>query len=196
MRKLSVLGRALHLSELLFATLLILQALFSFAQQGGNQYNANTRFEQMGTELPTPNTYRTASGAPGKDYWQQKADYDIKAELDDTNQKIIGTEVITYTNKSPDELRYLWLQLDQNLFDKGSINAMTKTGGVDAQGMSFNALQNVNASSSVFGGISGNKEYGYKITVVKDAKTGNVKQNCKEVKQHKKHEGTKVPDKK
>jgi hypothetical protein len=109
MRKLSVLGRAFRVSELLFATLLILQALFSFAQQSGNQYNANTRFEQMGTELPTPNTYRTASGAPGKDYWQQKADYDIKAELDDANQKIIGTEVITYTNKSPDELRYLCL---------------------------------------------------------------------------------------
>jgi len=160
MKKLSVLGRTFRVSELLFASLFILQALFSFAQQGGNQYNANTRFEQMGTELPTPNTYRTASGAPGKDYWQQKADYDIKAELDDVNQKIIGTEVITYTNKSPDELRYLWLQLDQNLFDKGSINAMTKTGGVEPQGMLFNALQKVNAPSIIFGGISGNKEDG------------------------------------
>src|SRR6478735_6460835 len=110
--------------------LLLLFAIFctwgAQAQQGGN-YNANTRFEQMGSELPTPNTYRSASGAPGRDYWQQKADYDIKVELDDINQRIIGTEVITYTNKSPDELRYIWLQLDQNLFEKTSINAMTKT---------------------------------------------------------------------
>ena len=80
-------------------------------------YNANTRFEQLGSNLPTPNTYRTASGAPGKDYFQNKANYDIKAELDDNNQRIIGSETVTYFNFSPDELKYLWLQLDQNLFE-------------------------------------------------------------------------------
>eukprot|EP01034_Spumella_vulgaris_P007196 gene7196-9161_t len=52
----------------------------------------------MGTSLPTPNTYRTASGAPGKEYWQQKADYDIKVELDDENQRITASEKITYYN--------------------------------------------------------------------------------------------------
>ncbi len=163
--------KKLFYQVILSAILFFQMNLLSHAQQN-NQYNANTRFEQLGAELPTPNTYRTASGAPGKDYWQQKADYDIKVELDDANQKIIGTEVITYTNKSPDELRYLWLQLDQNLFEKNSINALTKTGGVEQQGMSFNAIQNINAPSSVFGGISGDKEYGYKITAVKDAKSG------------------------
>ena len=53
------------------------------------QFNANKRFEQM-ENLPTPNTYRTASGSPGKEYWQQRADYDIKAELNDVERKITG----------------------------------------------------------------------------------------------------------
>jgi hypothetical protein len=156
----------------LIALFVILCSLMAKAQQpASTQYNANTRFEQLGSQLPTPNTYRTASGAPGKDYWQQKADYDIKVELDDETQKIIGTEIITYTNKSPDELRYLWLQLDQNLFEKTSINALSKTGGVENQ-MSFGAVQGLNSPSSVRATISGNKDYGYKITAVKDAKTG------------------------
>ncbi|MFN3849038.1 MAG: M1 family metallopeptidase [Spirosomataceae bacterium] len=156
--------------------LLSVVSLTTFAQQPSSapQYNANTRFEQLGAMLPTPNTYRTASGAPGKDYWQQKADYDIKVELDDANQRIIGTEVITYTNKSPDELRYLWLQLDQNLFEKNSINALSKTGGVENQ-MSFNAIQGLNSPSAVRGNISGNKEYGYKITAVKDLKGADLR---------------------
>jgi len=72
------------------------------------------KFEQLGTSLPTPNTYRTASGAPGKDYWQQRADYKIELTLDDVKQEIEGTETITYFNQSPDPLDYLWLQLDQN----------------------------------------------------------------------------------
>ena len=64
--------------------------------------------------MPTPNTYRTASGAPGKDYWQQRADYKIELTLNDVKQQIEGTEAITYFNQSPDPLDYLWLQLDQN----------------------------------------------------------------------------------
>ncbi len=78
------------------------------------------KFEQLGPDLPTPNTYRTASGAPGKDYWQQQADYKIKAELNDENQSLIGSETITYYNNSPDVLTYLWVQLDQNMRAKGS----------------------------------------------------------------------------
>ena len=73
------------------------------------------KFRQLGQELPTPNVYRTASGAPGHDYWQQQADYNIQVKLDDASQRIDGQERITYTNNSPDELRYLWLQLDQNV---------------------------------------------------------------------------------
>ena len=107
--------------------------------------SANTRFEQLGPTLPTPNTFRTASGAPGKDYFQNRADYDIKVELDDANQKIIGSETVTYHNNSTDELPFIWLQLDQNLFAKGSIGSVTRTGGVNESGMSFAQLQNLNS---------------------------------------------------
>lgn len=77
--------------------------------------NWERKFEQLGTMLPTPNTYRTASGAPGKDYWQQKADYKMNITLNDKNQSITGDETIKYFNNSPDNLEYLWLQLDQNV---------------------------------------------------------------------------------
>ena len=153
-----------QISNTLLCLVLALQVL---GQQAPPTYNANTRFEQMGTMLPTPNSYRAASGAPGRDYWQQKADYDIKVELDDDNQRITGSETVTYTNKAPEELRFLWLQLDQNLFQKTSINAMTKTGGVDPQ-MSSTAVSGLNSPNSVRGNISGSKEYGYNILKVTD----------------------------
>lgn len=76
--------------------------------------NHGNKFEQLGTILPTPNEYRTASGAPGGKYWQQKADYNIEATLDEKNLMLIGKETITYSNNSPDRLDYLWLQLDEN----------------------------------------------------------------------------------
>lgn len=76
--------------------------------------NHGNKFEQLGTILPTPNEYRTASGAPGPKYWQQRADYDIKCSLDEANTKLTGSETITYYNNSPDQLTYIWLQLDEN----------------------------------------------------------------------------------
>jgi len=76
--------------------------------------NHGNKFEQLGTILPTPNEQRTASGAPGSKYWQQRADYDIKCELDEKIQKLSGTETVTYYNNSPDPLDYIWLQLDEN----------------------------------------------------------------------------------
>jgi hypothetical protein len=90
-----------------------LVALFSFGVITAQNTN-ESKFKQLGQELPTPNVYRTASGAPGPQYYQQKADYNISVELDDDNQKITGSERVTYTNNSPDPLNYLWLQLDQN----------------------------------------------------------------------------------
>jgi hypothetical protein len=76
------------------------------------------KFEQLDQTLPTPNEYRSGSGSPGPKYWQQKADYEISVELNDLNQSISGTEKITYHNNSPDILKYLWVQLDQNLMKK------------------------------------------------------------------------------
>ena len=76
--------------------------------------NHGNKFEQLGTILPTANEYRTASGAPGPKYWQQRADYDIKCTLDEANLKLTGSETITYFNNSPDVLSYLWFQMDEN----------------------------------------------------------------------------------
>jgi hypothetical protein len=78
------------------------------------------KFRQLEEDLPTPNGYRTASGAPGREYWQQRADYVIDVELDDAKQRLVGSETVTYRNASPDTLAYVWLQLDQNIFASDS----------------------------------------------------------------------------
>jgi hypothetical protein len=88
------------------------------------------KFEQLDQLLPTPNEYRSSSGAPGPKYWQQRADYVINAELNDENQSITGSETITYFNNSPDALKYLWLQLDQNINEKGNNTLKTATNSV------------------------------------------------------------------
>src|SRR6478735_3197396 len=93
-------------------------AVFTGAQAQNIQNNPGSnhgnKFEQLGSILPTPNEYRSASGAPGPRYWQQKADYDIKCELDEANLKLTGSETVTYFNNSPNTLNYIWLQLDEN----------------------------------------------------------------------------------
>lgn len=99
----------------LVVLLMILSPMFAMAQGEWNK-----KFEQLGTTLPTANNYRNAAGAPGKDYWQQQADYVIEAELNDENQSLSGRETITYFNNSPEPLGYLWLQLDQNMRSKTS----------------------------------------------------------------------------
>ena len=102
---------------LLFTSLLSIPTV---AQQQEVSSTNNNVFRQLGTEIPTPNNYRTASGAPGHEYWQQQVDYNMQLRLDDHTQRIDGSETITYTNNSPDELRYLWVQLDQNVRAKDS----------------------------------------------------------------------------
>jgi hypothetical protein len=100
---------------------LIFMASFLSTTIFAQNTNTNTnKFKQLDTDLPTPNVYRNAAGAPGHEYWQQKADYKIQLELDDKNQKIMAEETITYYNNSPDHLEYLWLQLDQNMRAKDS----------------------------------------------------------------------------
>ena len=81
---------------------------------------SQAKFAQLDQELPTANSYRTASGAPGHAYYQQKANYKMNLVLDDAKQRLDGFETITYTNNSPDKLDYLWLQLDQNIYDENS----------------------------------------------------------------------------
>ncbi len=104
------------------------------------QNTAELTFKQLEEILPTPNTYRTASGAPGHQYWQQRADYDIQVELDDVNRRIYGTQTITYHNASPDVLTYIWLQLDQNQQAKTSDTYSTETTNL-SESISFSDLQ-------------------------------------------------------
>ena len=92
--------------------IILLYGIKGIAQQ--TEQNHAERFEQLGNNLRSPNVYRTASGAPGHMYWQQKADHEIEVELNDEKQSIKGWQKVTYHNYSPDPLSYLWIQLDQN----------------------------------------------------------------------------------
>ena len=105
----------------------------SFAQDEKQQGHTNiNKFRQLYDEFASPNIYRTASGAPGPAYYQQRADYKINVELDDKNKKIYGDETITYTNNSPETLSYLWVQLDQNVRKKDSPSL-----DIDSEGVSI-----------------------------------------------------------
>jgi hypothetical protein len=94
--------------------------LIAFLTLSSTTLLAQTKFAQLDQMLPTPNNYRAASGAPGHAYYQQKADYKMTLVLDDAKQRLDGVETITYTNNSPDPLAYLWLQLDQNIYDQNA----------------------------------------------------------------------------
>jgi len=147
---------------------LSLLALATFALHA---QNVNTsKFRQLGQELPTPNVYRTASGAPGHEYYQQRADYDMSITLDDETQRIYGEETITYTNNSPDELRYLWVQLDQNMRAQNSTTQQIKTGGI------FN--QRGATAQTAFNQLKNNQFYdfdgGFKLAYVKTVAGANL----------------------
>lgn len=143
----------------LLALALILACCTSAALAQSKSHPSD-KFRQLDEILPTPNEQRTASGAPGSRYWQQRADYAIDVELDDVNQRITGSETVTYHNNSPDTLTYLWLQLDQNIWAKDSDTLKTQT----APGMErlpFSVVENL---------VNRNFDGGYKITAVRDAK--------------------------
>ena len=140
-----------------FNLFILLLAISSslFAQNNLN----NSKFKQLYEELPTPNVYRTASGAPGHEYYQQKADYEINVELDEEKNIINGNEVITYTNNSPDILNFLWIQLDQNVRAKNSHGQLTSTNSMNNK-MSFNNIKRMHDRMNFDGG--------FKLEEVKD----------------------------
>ncbi|MEP2936918.1 MAG: M1 family metallopeptidase [Gilvibacter sp.] len=148
---------------------MILMAPCSIAQEESNEREPghinNNRFRQMYQEFSTPNMYRTASGAPGPQYYQQQADYVMNIELDDKNEKIYGYETITYTNNSPDNLEYLWVQLDQNVRAKDSKSPLIEGDGVPPaeQPGGF-------ASKFMGGGFEG----GFNIQAVTNSKGGKL----------------------
>ena len=98
------------------------------------------KFKQLDQEIATPNSYRTAAGYPGHEYWQNKADYTIDVKLNDENQTISGFETITYANNSPDDLNYLWVQLDQNVRAKDSDAYKISTGKMRSK-LNFSSMK-------------------------------------------------------
>jgi hypothetical protein len=109
---------------------LILMVLLTASAFAQDRSKWEGKFEQLDGLLPTPNAYRTGSGGPGAAYWQQRADYVIDVEVNDKTQVLTGHETITYHNNAPEELRFLWLQLDQNIRAPGNLTSKTQTGVV------------------------------------------------------------------
>ncbi len=115
------------------------------------------KFRQLDELLPTPNTYRTASGAPGHEYWQQRADYAIKVKLDEKTHTLTASADIDYHNRSPDALKYVWVQLDQNLFRPDSAARLSQTSNRDqwnGSGTSFNSLRTLLTAKEFPGGFN------------------------------------------
>lgn len=137
--------------------LLICCGLFSASSHGqvvNNKYGQPDKFRQLEEVLPTPNEYRNAAGAPGHAYWQQKVDYDIKVSLDEKKSSLTGSEIITYTNNSPDTLKYLWLQLDQNRFDPNSNDNRHQTASSIGSTMSYGAMEKLMEARTFPGGYT------------------------------------------
>lgn len=108
------------------AKFLVILTFFSyqvFAQETG-KFNNLDAFNPM-FNYQTSTAYRSASGNPGPMYWQNSADYKINATLDEANNRVFGDVQITYTNNSPDQLSFIWLQLDQNQFNDNSRGGKT-----------------------------------------------------------------------
>ncbi|GAA4965386.1 M1 family metallopeptidase [Algibacter aquimarinus] len=124
------------------------------------------KFEPIDNLIAPPNTYRTASGAPGKAYWQQRADYKIKATLNEKNNTLTGEEVITYYNNSPDDLSYLWIQLDQNV---------NKKENEDFGDINNNVKDNITTRKMQFLTRAIDFPAGYSIKYVKDSSGNNLK---------------------
>ena len=126
--------------------------------------NHGNRFEQLERMLRDPSVYRTASGAPGHKYWQQRADYQIEAELDDNNQRLTGSEKITYYNQSPDALDYLWLSLDENVRQPDNSAYKWDESQIRSR-MSYGQIMALNTHTN---------DWGFHIMEVKDAKGANM----------------------
>ena len=152
------------MKKLLFLFVLMCSVLAIQAQNIRNNPSSNhgNKFEELGTILPTPNEYRTASGAPGPKYWQQRADYTIKCELDEANLKLKGSETVTYFNNSPNALTYIWLQVDENKHSTVN-NANYQDASVIGKQVTVATIEKMEAQKTDNG-------YGHIISKLTDAK--------------------------
>ncbi|HEX5153604.1 MAG TPA: M1 family metallopeptidase [Parafilimonas sp.] len=153
----------------LIVCLLMMAGISAIAQSqfyNNPQSSHGNRFEDLGFLLPTPNEYRTASGAPGPKYWQQKANYDIDVTLDEQKNYVYGKETVTYFNQSPDKLDYLWIQLDENIHNPKSDNNTDNTGKITDH-LTQSQLLNFDPSKKMDG-------YGVNLIKVADAAGNNL----------------------
>jgi len=146
--------------------LLICSLLISIFCQAESLYQTQDKFRQLEEILPTPNEQRIGSGAPGPKYWQQKADYVIEVTLDDKNQRITGSELITYHNNSPHQLKYLWLQLDQNRFAQDSDSMLAETAPSNFSEFPYKLYNKLLEIEKFKGGVT--------ITALKDQQGNNL----------------------
>ena len=155
----------------------------SVAVQGAIQQTKGDfadKFRQLDEVLPTPNIYRNAAGEPGHKYWQQRVDYDIKVTLDEAKRRLDGVETITYHNNSPDNLKYLWLQLDQNIYRPDSMASKTNTfGGIGNRGPATQSASNDKPAQLSLDALRRQQfvddhELGYTIKSVKDTSGKNL----------------------
>ena len=128
-------------------TILFILSFFSIVSLSAQTNPGDNPFGQLSAEYPSPNEYRTASGAPGHEYWQTRADYKMNLTLNDEEKKLMGEETITYYNNSPDDLSFLWLQLDQNVRSKDSDSHLIGTQSInESRGVSERLLSRLNPS--------------------------------------------------
>ena len=123
--------------------------------------NHGNRFEQLDYLMQDPNEYRTASGAPGPKYWQQRADYEINVDINEQENILTGAETVTYFNNSPDILTYIWLQVDENFHHPNSDNNYDKPSSMSNR-LTHQQLLQMDPKTYMNG-------YGVNITALTDA---------------------------
>ena len=157
MRKLSY----LLLSFLFVSTVAFAQNEETKKQERKPGHADISKFRQLKQELPTPNSQRTASGAPGYEYTQQQVDYVMNITINEDTNVLAGDQVITYHNNSKDNLEYLWIQLDQNMRARNSLTP-------EVQASSFNNSFN-GPVSFTNGFLKESFDGGFNIQYVQDA---------------------------
>lgn len=159
-----------------FLLLACFVTLFSHAAIKQTKGDFEDKFRQLDEVLPTPNVYRNAAGEPGHEYWQQKVDYKIKVRLDEEKRRLEASQDIVYQNNSPDTLKYLWVQLDQNKFRDDSMSATTTTfGGIGSRGPATKGAMGSKPAQISLGALRrqqfvDDNELGYVISKVEDGR--------------------------
>ncbi len=134
------------------------------------------KFRQLDEVLPTPNVYRNAAGEPGHEYWQQQVDYQIDVRLNEALRRLDAEQSMVYTNNSPDTLKYLWVQLDQNKFRQDSMSALTTTfGGIGNRGPGTQSASDSGPAKISIAALRrqqfvDDNELGYQIKAVEDSR--------------------------